>query len=1014
MTKISFAKFKDFIKNSLLGFISDEELNELYLVMTQAGIDSHQRIPREEQPQNLYFIYEGEVIQKQRYYGHEMGRARVGQSLEFKTMLMKQTQWNFEWFAESSVIVLRIPWAKIGMILGKYPQHVSYLTKLVQSVVLQRFKRDFISLGFSHDFIVSIVSKFQLVTSQNFSKALFQTRLFFVMASGEIVIRKGGRILKLSEVSYVTGNYDFIVGLDETSDFEVLLNEGTKLFVLSEKELKELESTPEFDRFISFESKMKFRPLNIMGSDPETESKVKIATSKNNEFTSTELTAVFNQPLDGLTKKIGNSFQSALDENGSQGKVACVQNLLKSFNSHLNVFDLLNRHLMFNLMSIHQFKDLLTAMGFECEIVKGDWTPVGGEKWISTDVSVNFHLFKTEKNGDVTIHDAEFGSRSSQNMVDLKNQLVNSAVIKVNSLNKDQLQIFMQNQLQELAKVDQNKSELIVNSGGHRFQIGFMTLFGFVGEKKQELLLLFALGLLSYVFSLAFPLATQYLLDQVIQHGRIERLPYLAIGLLVMSVLGSYFDFMIQKLNSYMSSLMSLRFKAFLHSNLLSGFHHDWLRRSKLISRMTEVDNLCSTVMNQIFPIFSNLVLSFFTIYIAYCYAPIFAVTFAASIPLTFLFVHLGQSKIQGIKAFGIYARERETDSYINAYDRYEQVSLHRQNILDRWRIERSIEQTNRYTLWSALSNSALQILQMLKSEAIRLVTFFLAMKLHLSSQLTLGQVLALTMLAPRMGSLLQTIVNTHFQYLNLRVVLESISNVTITTAAKSQLQNSDNAIRSELSPELAQFIEKTNSDSLVVVGYNESGRHEQMGELVKFLREKMQNAPSAQAKTVAVVGQDFGLFTGTLLFNLTFDERSPDIARLMKIVSGLGFESLLMNRPEGLNLAVMGLSNQFSPSEIIKIQIVRSIYLNTAYMIFDQINQYFDHITEFEVFNQIVHLCPNSKIIWSTSNLGIASKSRSVLYYADGKVICAGPHFELVKNNENYLTYFALHAIAG
>lgn len=134
-----------------------------------------------------------------------------------------------------------------------------------------------------------------------------------------------------------------------------------------------------------------------------------------------------------------------------------------------------------------------------------------------------------------------------------------------------------------------------------------------------------------------------------------------------------------------------------------------------------------------------------------------------------------------------------------------------------------------------------------------------------------------------------------------------------------------------------------------------------------------MYRSQKTESNTVAVLGQDFGLFTGTLLFNLTFDERTPDIARLMTIVSSLGSENLLMNRPEGLNLLVSGLSNQFSPSEIVKIQIVRSIYLKTAFMVFDQINQYFDHITELEVFKQIIQLCPNSKIIWSTSNLGVA-----------------------------------------
>ena len=149
MIKIPIHLFEKFIKTSFLEFFSPEEVGQLYEDLSQVDVENNQKVVREEPPQFLYFCYNGELNQKHRMHGYDVGSVRKGQSIEFRTMILRSPLWQNEWYSDAAVTLLRIPWQKVEPMLTKYPAHVAYLTKLAQSTSLQRFKRDLLALNFN-------------------------------------------------------------------------------------------------------------------------------------------------------------------------------------------------------------------------------------------------------------------------------------------------------------------------------------------------------------------------------------------------------------------------------------------------------------------------------------------------------------------------------------------------------------------------------------------------------------------------------------------------------------------------------------------------------------------------------------------------------------------------------------------------------------------------------------------------------------------------------------------------
>lgn len=557
----------------------------------------------------------------------------------------------------------------------------------------------------------------------------------------------------------------------------------------------------------------------------------------------------------------------------------------------------------------------------------------------------------------------------------------------------------------------------------------FKKMISLVWDKKKFVLLSLGLTFWIYIFSLFLPIASQYFLDRVVQFGDVDNLPFLALFLMFFTITSTYFESANQRITTYLTGLLGLRMKDVIHRNLFSEtkFKRMNVPQSIIISRLNEVEKLSAIFINQILPTVVNGLLVLISLFVVYLYSPLISVFYLLAIPFVFFLISTKRKQIVNLKNLYFKTKENELDSITDSYSRYETTLNHRQNIQARWKIEAAMEFSNRYAQIKSFFQSAFQTLQLLKSEFLRVATFIFAIGLFKTNQLTLGQVLALTLLAPRFGSLIQSIMNAYYQYFSFKAGLDQLNELLIEPNSETVEQNAASACmvpgtdRFCLRLEQISCIDRNKnvlldqvsldllpSQQCVILGTNNLSK----STLLKIMTGREFNYSGRLLYGVSDVKigwleSEFSLFTGSLVFNLTLDDKNPDMPRLGSIISALKLESELLSKPDGLNFLIQGNGCQFSPSEIKKIMLVRLLYLQQDILICDAMSDFFDIISENELFDVVSKLMQHGILVWSTQNFSLATKANRVMYLDKAQMTLFGAHKDLIETNAAYADFF-------
>ncbi len=1030
MTKISFSVFEEFLKNSFLEFLPNEDIKTLYENMSQFEVENNQRVPREEQPQFLYFCFRGKVIQRNRIHGFEVAQIKAGQSLDFKALLLRSGAWPTDWIADGSVSILKIPWSKFETVLTKYPLQVSYLTKLAQSPSLQRLKRDLLALGFTGDFAFNLISRLVLMPGQTFLQMAQQGQLtgslFLNVANGDLDVVYGPEVFRKRRFQIRTGQSLYFSHFVPSPDNSFHFYAETRIFVLSAKDVTAIKALPEFSKFDSTFSKRYEFIANGTSGDLLSES-TGASVSKSympSKFEDTKIwtrVSSWNQESKARHSNLWNELkgffrnfrygEAPIANQRYDQKTAILQCLFEYFNSDFKPYELYSRDKFFSTdLRLKDFEYELGRFGFKTKLISNlNGYDVRQDRWYVAEYQKTLCLFRYINNDNIRVLDTESGTfqevidETFFNLVDQNN------VIEIGGFNKDVAQ----------------KKRAIRYVQYFKLQ----KLHHLILDQKTLIWTFFACGVWTYVFSLSIPIATQYMLDQVIQTGRVEKLLSVGGFLVVLALLSTYFDGIQQKWSSYLSAVLGTRIRGILHKNLFEQNRKKDLRipPSTLLSRLNESELLASTYVNQILPMLTSVLLILVTLSVVFMYSPLISTLFAISLPAFCLLIYLRRDQIRNLKNSYFRAKDQELRALTDAYHRHEPSLNHQQNIFARWKIDAHLESFAKFMKISSLNQSVLQALQIAKSEVLRIVTFLVSMGLYSTGELALGQVLALTMLAPRFGSLTQAIINGYYQIFNLEAGLDRLNELMSEPMGRdrdadfafTKVSIEDGVVgltadNLAFADEQQRVIIKNISfklergNQMVLVGPDLLAKETliriivgaENGFLGQFVRS------NAFYKT-ALVNSDLGLFTGSLVYNLTLEESSPDLNRLNNIITVLGFESELLGRQDGLNYHVHGLTNQFSASDIKRILLVRALYQEPDVLVCQNMDDYFDIQTEHEVFKAVKKLMTKGIVIWESKSFSIATKASHVLYVSDREGTTVVSHLELLEQSQEYKDFF-------
>ena len=152
--------------------------------------------------------------------------------------------------------------------------------------------------------------------------------------------------------------------------------------------------------------------------------------------------------------------------------------------------------------------------------------------------------------------------------------------------------------------------------------------------------------------------------------------------------------------------------------------------------------------------------------------------------------------------------------------------------------------------------------------------------------------------------------------------------------------------------------------------------------------------------KLIGYVKQDIFLMDASILDNITFNDSTPDQARLKSAVEQSSLTNFINSLPEGLNTRIGERGSSLSGGQKQRLSIARSLYRNAEILIFDEATSALDNQTEQEVSDAIDQLSNTQKTIIIIAHRLTTLKNCDRIYeLKEGKIVAVHQYADLIKN---------------
>ena len=174
-------------------------------------------------------------------------------------------------------------------------------------------------------------------------------------------------------------------------------------------------------------------------------------------------------------------------------------------------------------------------------------------------------------------------------------------------------------------------------------------------------------------------------------------------------------------------------------------------------------------------------------------------------------------------------------------------------------------------------------------------------------------------------------------------------------------------------------------------------------GQVLVFGRDVREYAPETLQRLVSVVPQRAVLFTGTLRENLRWGAPDADDETLLRAVENAAAAEVVSGRAGGLDARVSQGGKGFSGGQRQRLTVARALVKAAPILILDDAASALDFATERRL-RQTLSALPERPCVFTVSQRASSVRDCDViLVLEDGRLIGAGDHESLLKENEVY-----------
>ena len=530
--------------------------------------------------------------------------------------------------------------------------------------------------------------------------------------------------------------------------------------------------------------------------------------------------------------------------------------------------------------------------------------------------------------------------------------------------------------------------------------------------------ILWELGLASVVINLlalATPIFLMTVYNKVINHGALETLDVLALGMLTLFA----FDWLLRSMRSYITSHAGGRLDAALGGEVVHHLVHQPLKSfenvptGQILERLRQLDQLRSFFTSQMPLLLVDLAfVGIFLTVLFFLDWRLGAVTLAA-VPLFLLISLAAKGKHQELTEASYKAAAAKASSLGETVSQAMTVkALGLEPEMEqrfKQRLAHAADTSFRASHLGGLINNSGQVLQHL----VALLIVYIGARAIIAGDMSIGALVAATILAARTLAPMRQVVSGWQQLQSIRIAFgrldELMQRPTELMDLPMPAMQVQGRIRFEnvvyrYAPGMDPALDKVDFDIgpgqiIGVVGPSGSGkstltklllgldRPEQGRILIDDMDTRLWS-PTALRQQVGVVPQDVQLFTGSIADNISIGAANQSFERVVTAAKFVGAHEFIQRLPDGYDTELSERGSGLSAGQRQLITIARALIRNPRILILDEATSALDSASEDELLLNLKRASRGRTVIMVTHRLSGLRFTDRVLTLAQGELI--------------------------
>lgn len=533
-------------------------------------------------------------------------------------------------------------------------------------------------------------------------------------------------------------------------------------------------------------------------------------------------------------------------------------------------------------------------------------------------------------------------------------------------------------------------------------------------------------ALLINLFALAFPMFTMNVYDRVVPNNATETLWALSVGV-VLIMCGDVF---MRLLRSHFVDEASARVDVQISATLMEKvlgmrLEHRPESVGSFASNLRGFEQVRDFIASSTVTTLIDLPFALLFVFVTAWISPWLAVPVVVAFAIILVVGYVLQYRLHELSQTTYQATAQRNATLIESLTGIETIkSLGAESVIQaRW--ERSNQFLSRVNVrMRALSSKATYLTGWL-SQAVTVSIVVVGVYLIGQRELTMGALIAASMLAGRALAPAGQIVALLMQYQGARTAMESLDKImerpVERPAGESFIQRPQ--LHGDIEFRNVKFAYPNRQDSaleglsfkitagerVALIGRVGSGKST-IQRLIMGLYQPTEGAvlldgidlrqldPADVRRNLGYVSQDVTLFYGTLRDNITFGLPYADDSAVVAAAELAGMTGFINRHPRGFDMPVGERGESLSGGQRQSIGMARAVLHNAPILLLDEPTSAMDFTTEAQITQNLAHFAHNKTVVLVTHRTSLLSMVTRVIVVDGGKIVADGPRDRIME----------------